>query len=146
MKHLTVILTVWLLLSVILTGCAGKTAGTGVTPTPVATTVTELSPTEARDLLRDKAGDNGFSVIDVRTPEEFTGGHIEGAQNIDVNAADFEASIGKLDRTKSYLVYCRSGKRSQTAVEVFKKLGFPRVYHLTAGISGWQAAGLPVVQ
>jgi rhodanese-related sulfurtransferase len=56
-------------------------------------------------------------VIDVRTPAEYAAGHVPGAVNMDVQAADFGARIGALDKAGTYLVYCRSGNRSAAAAE-----------------------------
>ncbi len=83
-------------------------------------------------------------VLDVRTPAEFAKNRIAGAKNVDVLAANFEAKAKKLDKSKTYLVHCRSGKRSQTAFKTLKKLGFTKLYHLDGGMMAWQAADLPV--
>lgn len=56
-------------------------------------------------------------VIDVRTAAEFAQGHIAGAINIDVETADFDSSVSLLDKSKTYLVYCHSGRRSAIAAE-----------------------------
>lgn len=69
-------------------------------------------------------------IIDVRTPAEFAAGHLEGATNIDIEAADFATKIGKLDKAKSYFVYCRSGNRSAQAITKMKAAGFT---HLVDG-------------
>lgn len=63
-------------------------------------------------------------VIDVRTPEEFAAGHIGGAQNIDVEAADFGSKIASLDKEAAYLVYCHSGRRSGIAAAQMAAAGF----------------------
>lgn len=63
-------------------------------------------------------------LIDVRTPEEFAGGHLEGARNIDLQGPDFEGKVGDLDRGERYIVYCRSGNRSGQAIEIMKAMGF----------------------
>lgn len=77
-------------------------------------------------------------LLDVRTPEEFSQGHIPGAKNIDVlQEAEFRKQILALPKDKSYLVYCRSGKRSSTALQLMKENGFADVKHLKTGIAGW---------
>lgn len=83
-------------------------------------------------------------VVDVRTPDEFKEGHIKGAKNIDIMADDFEAQLGKLDKTKPTLVHCQAGGRSMRALKVFEKLGFKNLIHLDEGFGGWEAAGKPV--
>lgn len=87
----------------------------------------------------------GTVIIDVRTPQEFASGHLQGAVNIDVQAADFEARISELDPEASYFVYCRSGNRSGQAIDRMRALGFD---DLSNGGSVEQASsisGLPVV-
>ena len=54
-------------------------------------------------------------VIDVRTPEEFAEGHVEGAVNINLQGPDFSAQIADLDADQQYVVYCRTGNRSAVA-------------------------------
>ena len=66
-------------------------------------------------------------IIDVRTPEEFASGHLEGAVNINLQAPDFEEQINALDKNGSYAVYCRSGNRSAEAVSLMENVGFTDV-------------------
>ena len=68
--------------------------------------------------------DSATVVIDVRTPAEFAAGHLEGAVNIDVQSADFDARISELDPAGTYFVYCRSGNRSAQAIDRMQGLGF----------------------
>ena len=98
---------------------------------------------QAKVLLEKGAGTPAkkITVIDVRTPGEFGRGHLKGAKNVDFRGDGFEAGIAKLDRDKAYLVHCRSGGRSSSALAVFTKLGFKRVYHLDGGMLGWEKAG-----
>jgi rhodanese-related sulfurtransferase len=87
----------------------------------------------------------GVTIIDVRTPEEFAAGHIEGAVNYNVEGPDFSAQIAGLDPAGTYAVYCRSGNRSQPAVAAMSQAGIPGIYELESGIVGWESAGLPTV-
>lgn len=77
-------------------------------------------------------------VLDVRTEEEFEQGHIKDAQLIDVNKEDFPQKIQTLHKEKTYLVYCRSGKRSEKALNILNKAGFEKAYHLKGGYLEWQ--------
>lgn len=83
-------------------------------------------------------------VLDVRTPQEFEAGHIQGAKLVDFNAPDFQADLAKLDRRRPYLVHCASGRRSTQALETFQALGFKDVTHLDGGFNAWKASGEPV--
>ena len=87
-------------------------------------------------------GKKGVRLIDVRTPKEYAEGHIAGAENIDVRAADFAERIKNVKGKVA--VYCRSGKRSLMAAEQLSAKGCT-VYNLDGGIIAWQKAGKPVV-
>jgi phage shock protein E len=106
-----------------------------------------LSPRAADSLLAASAKAPGsLAVLDVRTPGEYSQGHLRGALLIDVTASDFEAKVGKLPRAARYLVYCRSGHRSGIALSRMKAMGFEHVQHVAGGIQAWQAAGLAVTR
>ncbi len=109
-----------------------------------------LAADPAKHVKADEASkiiaDGKVAVIDVRTPDEFKDGHIQGAKNIDIMGNDFEAQLGKLDKTQPTLVHCQAGGRSTRALKVFEKLGFTNLIHLDEGFGGWEAAGKPVVK
>jgi rhodanese-related sulfurtransferase len=79
----------------------------------------------------------GAVLVDVRTPEEFANGNIEGAINIDFKGSDFEQKIAELDKGKTYLVYCLSGGRSGKAATRMNALGFTSLYTLNGGYTAW---------
>lgn len=83
----------------------------------------------------------GAIVIDLRTPGEIQSGKIDNALEIDCLSADFGDRVISLDRTKSYLLYCRSGHRSGQVLEVFRSLGFQNAHHLGGGILEWIRLG-----
>jgi len=86
-------------------------------------------------------------IIDVRTPEEFASGYIwRYTLNIDFNSPNFREDIAKLDKNKTYIIYCQSGIRSAAARDVFEKLGFQGAINVIGGMNAWLAAGLPVVK
>ena len=84
-------------------------------------------------------------VLDVRTPEEFAAGHIEGAINIDFYAADFSAQLAELSRNVDYVMYCRSGNRSAETARIMDGLDFTSVAEIDGGILSWVEEGFPVV-
>ena len=94
-----------------------------------------LSPAEARDLLGKRSGDPDFVLLDVRTRKEFDAERIAGAVIVDYNSPSFRDKIATLDRSKSYLVYCRTGNRTNGAVKVMRELGFPDVSVFPGGIT-----------
>ena len=80
-------------------------------------------------------------IIDVRTPDEFNGEHLENAINENWNSTDFDAKALKYDKDKPVFVYCLSGGRSKKAAEKFVSLGFEKVYELQGGLLKWNADG-----
>jgi rhodanese-related sulfurtransferase len=80
-------------------------------------------------------------LVDVRTPEELPEGIIGGARNIDFTASDFSQNISVLDKDRPYFVYCKSGKRSASAVAQMKEMGFKDLYTLEGGLINWKAQG-----
>ncbi len=105
-----------------------------------------LGPGEAQSLIRENDGNRDFVVLDVRTPGEFAQGHIEGAVLVDYRSPGFREKIAGLDRSKTYLVYCRTGNRSGQAWKLMRELGFRNTYHLEGGIKRWIEDGLPAVR
>jgi rhodanese-related sulfurtransferase len=105
-----------------------------------------INVTEAKTIIDNNKDNPYFIIIDVRTPEEFTGSHIDKAKNIDFYAKDFKEQINKLDKNKKYLIYCRSGHRSGNAMEIMKKNNFKEVYNVSGGINDWNLKNLPVVK
>jgi len=86
------------------------------------------------------------SVLDVRTPAEFSEGHIKDAQNIDFTDDNFKQELGKLDKEKPYLLHCEAGGRSAKSLKALKSLGFKNVYHYSGGIRDWREKGKPLVK
>jgi rhodanese-related sulfurtransferase len=93
----------------------------------------------------DKIVETDVVTLDVRTAGEFMAGHINGAINIDVEGNTFDAEIANLDKSKTYAVYCQSGRRSLIAVDKMANAGFGSLFNLENGIADWNTKGLPVV-
>ena len=93
---------------------------------------------------RKLRSEKGRVILDVRTPAEFTQGHIPGAVNINVKDGTFVRKVSELDKNSPVYVYCRSGVRSAKAVELLKNEGFTKIYNLRGGIQAWTQKGLPV--
>lgn len=98
--------------------------------------MTDLSQEEwAEQLAKD---DNAF-ILDVRTPEEVEDGHIPNSKNIDIyRGQEFIKEIERLDKSKNYYVYCRSGNRSGQACAIMNTLGFENAYNLEGGFNDWE--------
>jgi len=128
------------IVTILLTGCVGSEEA------PVATNqdgndssaksqFVNMNAIEAAKILKEKPE---AVVLDIRTPKEYAEGHIPDAINIDYKADSFQSELEKLDRDTTYLMHCRSGRRSANSLEIFEKLGFRHVIHMDDGILGWQ--------
>ena len=87
--------------------------------------------------------ENG-TILDVRTPEEWAEGIINGAQQMNYYDDDFATQIAALDKSKAVFVYCKAGGRSSSAAEVLKENGFTKIYNLDGGMDAWKEQGKDV--
>jgi len=97
----------------------------------------DIEVKEAVEMVAKEKNNANFFILDVRTPGEYNDGHLPNANLIDIKSKDFSEKIDKLDRNKTYLVYCRSGKRSKMAQEKMKEMGFKHVINMLGGFIGW---------
>lgn len=103
--------------------------------------VKKVDPVEFSEVVNQP----GIVILDVRTPEEFSAGHIANAININLQSSDFASEVSKLDKNATVAVYCRSGNRSGVATAQMAELGFVDMYDMQGGILDWEAAGGQVV-
>lgn len=83
--------------------------------------------------------DKNAVILDVRTEEEFVEGYIPNSKNIDIyKGQGFLDEVEKLDKSKNYYVYCRSGARSAQACALMNQQGFENAYNLMGGITDWE--------
>lgn len=112
-------------------------------PVPAAAFPLNVKPLDVKAFIEAKKP----VIIDIRRPEEYAAGHLEAAaMQLDYYAPDFKEQLSKLDKSASYLIYCRSGHRSGLALGIMKDLGFTDIHDVEGGITAWTAAGLPVVK
>lgn len=83
-------------------------------------------------------------LIDVRTPEEFSDGRLPNAKNINIYDKDFKDRFSGFDKKETLYVYCRSGRRSLTAQNTLRQMGFLKVINLEGGFMAWKAAEKPI--
>jgi rhodanese-related sulfurtransferase len=107
-----------------------------------ASSVTNLSVTQFAEEIKQPS----IQILDVRTPAEFAEGHLANSLNIDFESGNFAEEIKKLDKSKSYAVYCRSGRRSALAAAEMSKAGFHHILNMSGGTIDWTTAGLPLVK
>jgi rhodanese-related sulfurtransferase len=86
-----------------------------------------------------------YILIDLRTADEIKNkGKIKGATELDFLDKNAEANIEKLDKKKSYLIYCAGGGRSADCAELMKKQGFKEVVNLEKGFGDWKNKGFEI--
>lgn len=87
--------------------------------------------------FHDAISEGDVVLIDARTPREYSGGHIEGSENIDFLAGDFMSHVQDLDKNETVYIYCASGRRSASAAQQMINAGFKHVVDLSGGFSRW---------
>lgn len=120
-------LSAFVLLSLALTACGDS-----------ATQATQVDAATASNLIEDNPD---LLILDIRTPEEVANGTLPEATVIDFYSPTFQQEIDALDRTASYLVYCRSGSRSAQATTLMADMGFAEIYELEGGLLAWINSG-----
>ena len=103
---------------------------------------TDLSSVE----FQNKTKEAGVVTLDVRAPGEFFSGHLENAINIDVEGMGFAEAVAELDKSKTYAVYCQSGRRSAIALKILKDAGIASTFNLKNGILDWNSKGRPTAK
>lgn len=116
----------------------------GENATPGAAGIRLVTTQEGADIQANPPND--LVILDVRTPEEFAEGHLEGAILLDFYEGDFADQLATLDPDVPYLLYCRSGNRSGQTAIIMSELGFTNVADVDGGIVEWTGAGHPVVE
>ena len=114
---------------------AKEVSATGVTQVPI--TKYQNIDVVQFDIMRE---DKAYVVLDVRTPKEIAAGKIGEAVELDYFAPSFGSELGKLDKGRQYLVYCKVGGRSAKAAQQMIDLGFTNVFNLTGGYTTWYQA------
>lgn len=140
MKRINQLLPAFVIVfSFLLSSCGGdaqSNSANETTNTATGEKAPVLRNVSASDAL-SMASDKNYSILDVRTAQEFEEGHLPDAINIDVLSASFETEVSKLDKAKPWLVYCRSGHRSAQATDAMVKLNFLNLSNMVGGISNW---------
>lgn len=139
------------LFAVLLLMACGQTT-TSHQSEPTADSAVEAYSPILKDVSNDEfaaliASKPGALLLDVRTPEEWEEGHLEGAAHADYwgDEAAFESAMNAIPRDRPVLVYCAGGGRSGLTAKALIEAGHQEVYNLEDGISGWEGQGLPVV-
>lgn len=134
-KHLTRLALAFLIFPLALVMYAERAPAKGLV---------SISPMQANELIQKENNNENFVIIDIRTPREFKAGHVQGAILIDYYSKNFLNNMKALDKSKTYLMYCRSANRSTKAMGKIKNMGFTSLYNMRKGLKGWVKAGFPV--
>lgn len=102
---------------------------------------TEVTANEAVKLINQ-----GAVVVDVRKPEEFQGGHILNAKNVELATLEANPGAVKKRKNKAIVTVCENGFQSARAADVLRKSGYDDVYCLKSGLSAWRSENLPLVK
>ncbi|MBA4417160.1 MAG: rhodanese-like domain-containing protein [Syntrophus sp. (in: bacteria)] len=144
-KGYAVLVISFFLLLFLVSACTQQKAG-HIKPVGKAGIQKDVDPAEAFALIKKSRNNPDFVILDVRTPDEFKEVRIDGAVNLDYYLDNFQQELDKLDKNKTYVVYCRTGRRSGDTFDIMKRLGFKEAYHVIGGIKRWIANDLPVVR
>jgi rhodanese-related sulfurtransferase len=87
--------------------------------------------------LKQKLSQSNLQILDVRTPSEFSQGHISGAVNISISDSDFSTAINQFNKSNPIVVYCSGGGRSGRGAEILHQTGFSEVYDLIGGYNNY---------
>ncbi|MBI5680596.1 MAG: rhodanese-like domain-containing protein [Methanobacterium sp.] len=103
----------------------------------------DIKPEDTLKLFEENKDNPSYVALDVRSIEEYNQGHIENAELLNVNSNDFEDGLAKMDKNKTYFVYCKAGHRSKKAANLMLKNGFKNVYNVLGGFDKWKSKNLP---
>jgi rhodanese-related sulfurtransferase len=112
-------------------GCSGRPAGATIDQAAVAKLFEDGSVADV-------------TLLDVRTGGEFGEGRLPGAININIAAPDFTERLGKLDKSKKIVIYCRTKNRSARVYQMMTKMSFEDVQFMPGGFLQWARANRPV--
>jgi len=144
MKSVFSKITFLLILIIGFLSCAQNSKSSNVSETIEINNVKEVIAVISPEEFNKNMGD--IQLVDVRTPKEFSEGHLKNAVNIDFFDASFMEDMGKLDKNKELYIYCRSGNRSGKASKKLKAAGFTKVYDLEGGIIKWNKNNFEVIK
>lgn len=104
--------------------------------------VLNITPANASKIMQS---DQDLMIIDIRTPQEYQKGRLDESINLDYYSSEFTNRLKILDKSKTYIIYCRKGIRGTMASEIMKDFGFKEVYNILGGLDLWSQQGRPMV-
>ncbi len=105
-----------------------------------------IYPSRAYKLIQNNQDKPDFIILDVRTSGEFAVQRFDNAIHLDFFSESFKIELNKLDKNKTYLVYCKIGVRSSETIKKMKELSFSEAYNMAGGTVLWKEEGLPALK
>jgi len=99
-----------------------------------------LSPQEAFDFMKS----NDYVLLDLSKAFRYRDGHIKGAISVEFHPKTFKEEINRIDREKTVIIYCGTGKKTEKAKVVMKEMGFKKLIVIEGGLRAWKEVGLNV--
>jgi rhodanese-related sulfurtransferase len=137
-----ILVALFFLIIVFFSGCISDKENNSDIKYPV---LEDITVDESYSLIQNNSDNQDFIILDIRTQEEFDSGHIQNSIMIDFYSDTFEIELDELDKNKSYLIYCRTGRRTGLTMAIMQDLGFIEVYNMLGGITQWIDKGYPIV-
>jgi rhodanese-related sulfurtransferase len=103
----------------------------------------DIFPSEAWELISKNRKGDDLVLIDVSTPREYEDLHLDGAINVNLFSRFFKTRLDVMDKSRTYVIYCKMGGRSKIAKKLMQRLGFRKVYNIVGGTLLWKEEGLP---
>ncbi|MDB4444137.1 rhodanese-like domain-containing protein, partial [bacterium] len=103
----------------------------------------DIFPAEAWELISKNREGDDLVIIDVSTPREYEALHLEGAVNVNLLSRFFKARLDVMNKSRTYVVYCKVGGRSKIAQKLMQQFGYQSVYNIVGGTLLWEEEGLP---
>jgi rhodanese-related sulfurtransferase len=104
-----------------------------------------ITPEDALIMIKRNQNNSSMIILDIRPHEEFEIEHIPGAQNLDYDGHRFQEKVDVFDRSKLYIIYCKSGVRGGYFLDRMRELGFIEAYNILGGFVGWKIRHFPLV-
>lgn len=137
-----ILIGLFLISLLFLTGCISNNDNNSNPETQI---IEDINVDEAYVLIQNNTENQNFIILDIRTTEEYENEHIQNSIMIDFYSETFENELDELDKNKTYLIYCRTGRRTGLTLDIMKELGFIEVYNMAGGITQWKTNEYPVV-
>ena len=145
-KTLIILVLLLILASITIYGNGDECSNCLIVPEAGNGSFADVNANSALIMIQKRMEDPDFVLLDIRTPNEFTSGHIEGAINLNYYDENFRDNLDKLDKKKTYLIYCRTANRTGKTMPIMQDLGFDEVYNMASGITEWKDKGFAITE